>query len=193
MNIVPFMDKFPIGYQLSACPLVPMIKLLKRRIIRYMMSCFFFFFFFFFLFFFCKQVFLCVFKRVSTQQYQVGTVCAAGFFFLRDHRRTSPFPNLFKILLDFGTELLLFPTCFISECSVFFFFFFFFFLYFIFAVFKAEIPIFHTTPPRHTCIFKPCTVLRVHTFKFKYQVHTRHRVAPRLLMKVKSRFNCDIM
>ena len=31
-------------------------------------------------FFFCKHVFLCVFKRVSTQQYQVGTMCAAGFF-----------------------------------------------------------------------------------------------------------------
>ena len=56
MNIVQFMDQFPIGYQLSACPLVPMIKLLKRRIIRYMMS------FFFFFFFFCKQVF-CVFSR----------------------------------------------------------------------------------------------------------------------------------
>ena len=47
-------------------------------------------------------------------------MCAAGFFFLRDHRRTSPFSNLFKILLDFGTELLLFPNCFISECSVIF-------------------------------------------------------------------------
>ena len=33
------------------------------------------------------------------------------FFFLRDHRRTSPF----------SIELLLFPNCFISECSVFFF------------------------------------------------------------------------
>ena len=101
--------------------------------------------FFFFLVIFCYffvNRFLCVFKRVSTQQYQVGTECAAGFFFLRDHRRTSPFSNLFKILLDFGTELLLFPNCFISECSVFFNF----FLYFIFAVFKAEIPIFHTTP-----------------------------------------------
>ena len=43
------------------------------------------------------------------------------FFFLRDHRRTSPFSKLFKILLDFGTELLLFPNCFISECSGFFF------------------------------------------------------------------------
>ena len=42
------------------------------------------------------------------------------FFLLRVHRRTSPFSNLFKILLDFGTELLLFPNCFISECSVFF-------------------------------------------------------------------------
>ena len=28
MNIVQFMDQFPIGYQLSACPLIPMIKLL---------------------------------------------------------------------------------------------------------------------------------------------------------------------
>ena len=55
MNIVQFMDQFPIGYQLSACPLVPMIKLLKRRIIRYVMSLFFFFFF-------SKQVF-CVFLR----------------------------------------------------------------------------------------------------------------------------------
>ena len=116
MNILQFMDQFPIGYQLSACPLVPMIKLLKRRIIRYMMSCFFFFVFFFF----CKRVFLCVFKRVSTLQYQVGTMCAAGFFTKRP-RRTSPFSNLFKILLDLGTELLLFPNCFISECSVFFF------------------------------------------------------------------------
>ena len=75
----------------------------------------------FFFFFFVNRIF-CVFSRVSTQQYQVGTVCAAGFFFPRDHRRTSPFSNLFKILLDFGTELLLFPNCFISECSVFFFF-----------------------------------------------------------------------
>ena len=55
MNIVQFMDQFPIGYQLSACPLVPMIKLLKRRIIRYMMS-------FFFFFLNSKQVF-CVFSR----------------------------------------------------------------------------------------------------------------------------------
>ena len=121
------MDQLPIGYQLSACPLVSMIKLLKRRIIRYMMSCFFLFCFLLlllFFFFFCKQVF-CVF---STQQYQVGTVCAAGFFFLRDHRRTSPFSNLFKILLDFGTELLLFPNCFIFECSVFCWFFFVFYI-----------------------------------------------------------------
>ena len=65
-------------------------------------------------FFFFVNRFLCVFKRVSTQQYQVGTVCAAGFFFLRDHRRTPPFSTL-----DFGTELLLFPNCFISECSLF--------------------------------------------------------------------------
>ena len=52
MNIVQFMEQFPIGYQLSACPLV---------IIRYMMSCFFFLCVFFF-FFFCEQVF-CVFSR----------------------------------------------------------------------------------------------------------------------------------
>ena len=107
------------------------------------------------LFFFCFLFFvlLCVFKRVSTQQYQVGTVCAAGFFFLRDHRRTSPFSNLFKILLDFGTELLLFPNCFISECSVIFILFFFILISETppsFAVFKAEIAIFHTTsPPPH--------------------------------------------
>ena len=44
--------------------------------------------------------------------------CVPLDFFLRDHRRTSPFSNL-----DFGTELLLFPICFISECSVFLFFF----------------------------------------------------------------------
>ena len=50
--------------------------------------------------------------------------CVPLDFFLRDHRRTSPFSNLFKIFLDFGTELLLFPNCFISECSVFFLFFF---------------------------------------------------------------------
>ena len=74
------MDQFPIGYQLSACPLVPMIKL-ETADFRYMMSCFFVFFcFFFVVFFFCKRDLLCVFKRVSTQQYQVGTVCAAGFF-----------------------------------------------------------------------------------------------------------------
>ena len=73
-------------------------------------------------------------------------------FFLRDHRRTSPFSNLFKILFDFGTELLLFPNCFISlflnALFFCFLFFFVFFLYFIFAVFKAEIPIFHTAGPR---------------------------------------------
>ena len=82
-------------------------------------------------FFFCK--------RVSTQQYQVGTVCAAGFFFLRNHRRTSSFSNLFKILLDSGTELLLFPNCFISECSVFFYFFWFF--CFCFCILISEIPL----------------------------------------------------
>ena len=60
INTVQVMDQFPVGYQLSACPLVSMIKLLKRRIIRYITSRV------FFLFFFCKR-FLCVFKTVSTQ------------------------------------------------------------------------------------------------------------------------------
>ena len=50
------------------------------------------------------------------------SVCLWIFFFQREHRKTSPFSNLFKILLDFGTELL-FPNCFFSECSVSFFFF----------------------------------------------------------------------
>ena len=88
MNIVQFMDKFPIGYQLSTCPLVPMIKLLKRRIIRYMMSCFFFFFF-------CKQFFFCVFSR-EFQHNSIKSVQCVPLDFLRDHRRTSPFSNLFK-------------------------------------------------------------------------------------------------
>ena len=59
INTVQVKDQFPIGYQLSACPLVSMIKLLKRRIIRYITSLVFFFFF--------VNVFLCVFKTVSTQ------------------------------------------------------------------------------------------------------------------------------
>ena len=42
-------------------------------------------------------------------------------FFLRDHRRTLPFSNLFKILLDFGTELLLFPNCLFLNALFFFF------------------------------------------------------------------------
>ena len=54
INIVQFMDQFPISYQLSACPLVSMIKLLKRRIIRYITS-------FFFVFFFVNV--FCVFSR----------------------------------------------------------------------------------------------------------------------------------
>ena len=120
MNIVQFMDKFTIGYQLSACPLVPMIKLLKRRIIRYMMSCFLLLFFFFFV----NRFFVCLQESFNTTVSSRYSVCR-WIFFLRDHRRTSPFSNLFKILLDFGTELLLFPNCFISECSVFLLFFFF--------------------------------------------------------------------
>ena len=190
MNIVQFMD----GCQLTACPLV---------IIPYMMSCsfvcfFLFCFFLLLLLFFCKQVF-CVFSREFQHNSIKSVHCVPLDFFLRDHRRTSPFSNLFKILLDFGTELLLFPNCFISECSVFF--------CFLFCILISEIPPpslslrlkyqFFTRPPspppRHTRIIKPCTVLGVHIFQCKYQVHTRHRVAPRLLMKVKSRFNCDIM
>ena len=66
-----------------------------------------------------------------SREFQLNSIksvqCVPLDFFPRDHHRTSPFSNLFKILLDFGTELL-FPNCFISECSVFFFFFF--FLYF---------------------------------------------------------------
>ena len=118
------------------------------------------------------------------------SVCRWIFF--RDHRRTSLFQTCLKILLEFGTELLLFPNCFISECSVVFFF----FCILISEISPPSLPLrlkyqFFTRPPTtriHTRIFKPCTVLRVHTFQFKYQVHTRHRVAPRLLTKVKSRF-----
>ena len=89
-------------------------------------------------------------------------------FFQRDHHRTSPFSNLFKIPLHLELIFVI-SECFISECSVFLFFF---FLYFnlrdtpSFAIFKVEIPIFHMIPPpqRHTHtharIFKPCAVLR---------------------------------
>ena len=67
---------------------------------------------FFFFFFFCKQVF-CVFSREFQHNSIKSVQCVPlDFFFLRDHRRTPPFSNL-----DFGTELLLFPNCFISECS----------------------------------------------------------------------------
>ena len=137
MNIVQFMDKFQIGYQLSACPLVPVIKLLKRRIIRYMMSCF------FFCYFFVNRFFVCFQERFNTTVLSRYSVCR-WIFFLRDHRRTSPFSNLFKILLDFGTELLLFPNCFISECSVFFVFFFFCILYSLSLRLKYQ---FFTRPP----------------------------------------------
>ena len=92
-----------------------------------------FFFVFFFCYFLVNRFFVCFQESFNTTVSSRYSVCR-WIFFLRDHRRTSPFSNLFKILLDFGTELLLFPNCFISECSVFFFFFFFFF-YFIFAVF----------------------------------------------------------
>ena len=139
-------------------------------------------------FFVCKQVFVCFQESFNTTVSSRYSVCRWIFFLLRDHRRTSPFSNL-----DFGTELLLFPNCFISECSVFF-------VFFLFCFLMSEIPphslslrLKYQFFTRHTRIFQPCTVLRVHTLEFKYQVHTRHRVAPRLLMKVKSRFNCEIM
>ena len=74
---------------------------------------------FFCFFFVCKQVF-CVFSRQFQHNSIKSVQCVPPDFFLRDHCRTSPFSNLFKIiLLDFGTELLLFPNCFISECSFF--------------------------------------------------------------------------
>ena len=79
--------------------------------------------FFFFFFFFVNGIF-CVFSREFQHNSIKSVQCVPLDFFLRDHRRTSPFSNLFKIFLDFGTELLLFPNCFISECSVFFLFFF---------------------------------------------------------------------
>ena len=63
------------------------------------------FFFFFFFFFFCKQVF-CVFSREFQHNSIKSVQCVPLDFFSN---------------LDFGTELLLFPNCFISECSVFFF------------------------------------------------------------------------
>ena len=61
INIVQVMDQFPIGYQLSACPLVSMIKLETADKPVYNVLCFFGFFFANFF------VFLCVFKTVSTQ------------------------------------------------------------------------------------------------------------------------------
>ena len=72
------------------------------------------------LFFFFVNRFFCVFSREFQHNSIKSVQCVPLDFFLRDHRRTPPFSNL-----DFGTELLLFPNCFISECS-----FFFFFLYF---------------------------------------------------------------
>ena len=63
---------------------------------------------------------MCFQESFNTTVASWDSVCL-WIFFLRDHHRTSPFSNLFKILLDFGTELLLFPNCFISECSGFFF------------------------------------------------------------------------
>ena len=94
---------------------------------------------FFFLFFFCKQVFF-VFSREFQHNSIKSVQCVPLDFFLRDHRRTLPFSNLFKILLDFGNELLLFPNSFTSECSVFFC-----ILIPEIPLLRCEIPIFHTT------------------------------------------------
>ena len=70
-------------------------------------------------FFFLQTGFLVCFQEsFNTRVSSRYSVCR-WIFFVRDHRRTSPFSNLFKILLDFGTKLLLFPICFISECSFF--------------------------------------------------------------------------
>ena len=146
-------------------------------------------------FFFFQQFFVCFQESFNTTVSSRYSVCR-WIFFLRDHRRTSLFQTCLTILLEFGTELLFVPNCFISECSVFVF-----FCILISEISPPSLPLrlkyqFFTRPPTtriHTRIFKPCTVLRVHTFQFKYQIHTRHRVAPRLLTKEKSRFNCDIM
>ena len=114
------------------------------------------------------------------------SVCRLNFFFQKDHRRTSP------------VSVVVISECFISECSVFYLFFFCILISEIppsFAIFMAEIPIFHKTPHTHThthAFSNPVQYCGI-TFQFKYQEDTRHRVAPRLLMKVKSRFNCVIM
>ena len=138
MNIVQFMDKFPIGYQLSAFPLETADNLVYDVL--------------FCLLFFCKQVF-CVFSREFQHNSIKSVQCVPLDFFLRDHRRTSPFSNLFKILLDFGTELLLFPDCFISECSVFWFFFvcLFFFLFILYSLsLRLKYQFFTRPPTTHT-------------------------------------------
>ena len=91
--------------------------------------------------------------------------CVPLDFFVRDHRRTSPFSNLFKILLDFGTELLLFPNSSTSECSVFC------ILISEIPLLCCEIPIFHTTPddthafsnPVQCCGFIPSSLSTKYT------------------------------
>ena len=108
-------------------------------------------------------------------------------------KETTVEPRLFQTCLKYPyiwNWVVVISECFISECSGIFF-----FLYFnlwdtpSFAIFKAEIPIFHPPQVIHTHTHFPtlCSTA-VYTFQFKYQVHTCHRVAPRLLMKVKSRF-----
>ena len=68
----------------------------------------------FFCYFFVNRFFVCFQDSFNTTVSSRYSVCR-WIFFLRDHRKTSPFSNLFKILLDFRTELLLFLHCFISE------------------------------------------------------------------------------
>ena len=67
----------------------------------------------FFFFFFVNRFFVCFQESFNTTVSSRYSVCR-WIFFLRDHRRSPPFSNL-----DFGTELLLFPNCYISECSFF--------------------------------------------------------------------------
>ena len=70
INIVQVMDQFPIGYQLSACPLVSMIKLETADNPVYNVLCFFFFFcfsfFFVVVFFFLETFFVCFLDSFNT-------------------------------------------------------------------------------------------------------------------------------
>ena len=122
MNIVQFMDQFPIGYQLSACPIVSMIKLLKRRIIQYMMSCF----FFFFVVVFVNRFFVCFQESFSTTVSSRYSVCRWIFF-----SETTVEPRLSQTCLKYSYILEL--SCCYFQIALFLnalFFFFFFCVYF---------------------------------------------------------------